>query len=280
LRLNTDVAIRFRLGAPEPEESNVVDLMAARAFAKAMLGFVVLLAFAGSAHAAPACRAVRFEGDRFAVCRYSAREDELRLENRNGDHPVGGFATLKTVLGRDAGRVRFAMNAGMYDEGRFPLGLYVAGGKRLHALNRGKGGSGNFFLKPNGVFWTDRRGGPHIDTTEAYAERDPEARWATQSGPMLVIGGAMHPAIMPNGDSLNVRNGVGVKGGEAFFAISDGPVSFGRFARLFRDALGCPDALYFDGSVSSAWIPEQGRMDGRSDLGTFVVVLKKRSAAR
>jgi uncharacterized protein YigE (DUF2233 family) len=232
----------------------------------------------GAATSEPACHAVRFEGDGFVVCRYRAGRDALRL--LNAPAPDGeGFATVKARLGAGAARVRFAMNAGMYDPDRRPVGLFVADGVVRHPLNRASGG-GNFFLKPNGVFWTDGGGRPHVQTTDAFAAEDAHPRWATQSGPMLVIHGALHPAILPNGTSLAVRNGVGVDGDEALFAISDGPVSFGRFARLFRDALGCPEALYLDGSVSSAWIPVVGRMDGRSDLGTFIVVLRGASAPR
>ncbi len=172
------------------------------------------------------------------------------------------------------------MNAGMYGHDRRPLGLYVADGRRLEPLNRGHGGGGNFFLLPNGVFWTDRRGAPHVDETSAFADLDVHPRWATQSGPLLVSGGVIHPAVSPNGTSLYVRNGVGVRGHEAFFAISDGPVSFGRFARFLRDGLGCADALYLDGSVSSLWAPDLGRRDGREGLGTFVVVLRRDGGRR
>ena len=77
-----------------------------------------------------------------------------------------------------------------------------------------------------------------------------------------------------------IRNGVGVRGGEALFAISDQPVSFGRFARFFRDGLGCPDALYLDGAVSSLWAPAMGRQDTQTGLGTFVVVLRAPTGAK
>ena len=110
------------------------------------------------------------------------------------------------------------------------------------------------------------------------AEYDPASRprWATQSGPMLVIDGALHPAFAPNGDSLHVRNGVGVDGaGIAWFAISDEPVSFGRFARLFRDSLGCRNALFLDGAVSSLWDRPAGRRDSYSRLGPLVAVFAR-----
>lgn len=101
--------------------------------------------------------------------------------------------------------------------------------------------------------------------------------WATQSGPMLVIEGELHPKIDPEGKSLHIRHGVGACGPTtAQFVISEDPVSFGRFARLFRNELGCANALYLDGAVSSLW--ESGaRQDDRSGLGPLVAVFNKQN---
>jgi uncharacterized protein YigE (DUF2233 family) len=234
-----------------------------------------LPAAAMAADKAP-CRSMRFEGDGFVVCRYTPGAEAIRLVSRGPDGPVGSLAALQASLGAEAARVAFAMNAGMYDTSQRPLGLFVQAGRTVRPLNRRAGG-GNFYLVPNGVFWIDARGAAHIDETAAFAAQAPEAVSATQSGPLMVQAGAFNPQISPNGTSLTVRNGVGVRpDGEALFAISDAPVSFGRFARLFRDALNCPDALYLDGSVSSLWAPNLGRRDDRDGLGTFVVVLSKR----
>jgi uncharacterized protein YigE (DUF2233 family) len=152
--------------------------------------------------------------------------------------------------------------------------LYVEAGRELKPLTRASG-EGNFYLAPNGVFWTDQAGRPHVDETEAFAASTVRPAFATQSGPMLVWRGAVHPRFQPNGASQLIRNGVGVRGDEAFFVISDDPVSFGRFARFFRDGLGCPDALFFDGTVSSLWAPELHRRDAHPGLGPLVVVLRK-----
>jgi uncharacterized protein YigE (DUF2233 family) len=242
------------------------------AFLLAALLWVGLHAAAAAAEAP--CRPMSFEGDGFVVCRYAPAANEIRLVSRGPDGPVSSLEALQALLRADAGRVAFAMNAGMYDVARKPLGLFVQSGRTVHRLNRRTGG-GNFYLAPNGVFWIDAKGAPHIDETGAFAEHDPHAVWATQSGPLLVQAGAFNPQITPNGTSLTVRNGVGVHGNEALFVISDEPVSFGRFARLLRDGLGCPDALFLDGAVSSLWAPNLARQDGRDGLGTFVVVLRR-----
>jgi uncharacterized protein YigE (DUF2233 family) len=231
-------------------------------------------ALAATAVADP-CRPQVFEGDRFTVCPYEPASDVLELGWRGPHGALDSLAGLRGSLGPRATRVEFAMNAGMYEADQSALGLLVIDGRTVRPLNR-RSASGNFYLKPNGVFWVDARGRPHIDETEAFAAEAPRARWATQSGPLLVNRGALNPQIAPNGSSLLIRNGVGVEGRHAVFVISDDAVSFGRFARFLRDGLGCHDALFLDGTVSSLWAPSMGREDTRAGLGTFVVVLRRR----
>ena len=91
--------------------------------------------------------------------------------------------------------------------------------------------------------------------------------------------GKPHRSIQANGPSLHIRNGVGVADAHtAWFAISDEPVSFGRFARLFRDSLGCRNALFLDGTVSSLWDPGAGRRDQGYEVGPMVAVFRKAGA--
>jgi uncharacterized protein YigE (DUF2233 family) len=138
-------------------------------------------------------------------------------------------------------------------------------------------GPGNFYLKPNGFFWMDSARGVHVDTSDTYLARRQPAVWATQSGPMLVIAGKLNPQFDPDGASRYVRNGVGIRDlHHAVFAISDAPVSFGKLARFFRDGLNCQDALYFDGAVSSIWVPALHRQDNGAALGPMVVVLERK----
>lgn len=221
--------------------------------------------------AAGACTALRFEGDDFTVCRAPAAATlELHVAGRD-DRPYRSFAALEQVLGPRAERVRFAMNAGMFDEDGRPIGLAIAEGRTLKAVNRRKDGGGNFHLQPNGVFLVRDDGKAQVVTTEAF-QPGPDVRLASQSGPMLVIDGEVNPRFDADGRSRFVRNGVGIgPDGAAIFAISDRAVSFGKFARLFRDGLQCRDALYFDGSVSSLWDPANGRMDSFSGLGPMIV---------
>jgi uncharacterized protein YigE (DUF2233 family) len=50
-------------------------------------------------------------------------------------------------------------------------------------------------------------------------------------------------------------------------------VNFHGFARLFRDGLGTPNALYLDGVVSRLYAPEIQRDEPGLDLGPIVAVV-------
>jgi uncharacterized protein YigE (DUF2233 family) len=219
-----------------------------------------------------ACSQRLFEASRFTVCDPGKGEIELIAAGR--DEPaIRQFADLEQRLGPRAERVAFAMNAGMYDEDGRPIGLAIVHGKQKHAINRNKGG-GNFHLMPNGVFQIRNDGLAEVVTSEAWRP-SPSIRFATQSGPMLVIDGKLHPAFESDGTSRYVRNGVGIApNGRAVFVISEGPVSFGKFGRFFRDEFKARNALFFDGAVSALWDPANGRRDITRPLGPMVVAFK------
>jgi uncharacterized protein YigE (DUF2233 family) len=239
---------------------------------KALL-FPLLLILAGCADGsaqAPTppspCLEQRFEGSGFIVCT-PASAAKLRLFAAGPKEvPKRAFRDL----GLPEGKVAFAMNAGMYDGAGRPIGLAIVEGRQLHKIALRAGG-GNFGMKPNGVFLVRSDGRAAIVTSEDF-EPGKDIRFATQSGPMLVIDGKLHPAFKPNGDSIYIRNAVGIApNGTPLFIISTDPVSFGRMARFFRDRLKTPNALYFDGSVSSLWDPANGRMDVVTELGPIIV---------
>ncbi len=216
------------------------------------------------------CRDTTFENQPFTLCEADAGQD-LRLFLNDGEGQVlGSFGRIEAMLEAEGQRLRFAMNAGMFHADRAPVGLYVEeGDERARLVTRA--GPGNFGMLPNGVFCIaeDRFA---ILESRAYAADPPGCRYATQSGPMLVIDGALHPRFLPDSDSLNLRNGVGVSadGQRAVFVISDEPVTFHRFARFFRDALGLPQALFLDGSISRLYAPELGRSDWGMPMGPVV----------
>jgi len=215
-----------------------------------------------------------FEGSQFTVCEAGDGKIELIAASAK-ERPIRRLAEVEASLGGRAARVAFAMNAGMYDQDGRPIGLAIAEGKQKHAINRRKGG-GNFHLFPNGVFQVRSDGTAQIVTSDKWTP-SPAVRIATQSGPMLVINGKVHPAFDRDGSSRYIRNGVGVRpGGRPVFVISDDAVSLGKFARFFRDELKVWNALFFDGAVSALWDPANGRRDLTKPLGPMVVVFKSR----
>jgi uncharacterized protein YigE (DUF2233 family) len=153
-----------------------------------------------------------------------------------------------------------------------PVGLFVSHERQLRPLNLADG-RGNFFLKPNGVFFLTAAG-PNIVRSAKYAAVQDPVLLATQSGPLLLEDGEIHPAFRAESKSKHIRNGVGVRGREAIFAISNAPVTFYEFAKYFKDQLRCRDALYFDGVVSSLYYPELGRADSTVNLGPMIGVVK------
>lgn len=215
-----------------------------------------------------------FEGSQFTVCEAGDGKIELIAASAK-ERPIRRLADVEASLGGRAARVAFAMNAGMYDLDGRPIGLAIAEGKQKHPINRRKGG-GNFHLMPNGVFQVRSDGSAQIVTSDKWTD-SPDVRLATQSGPMLVINGKVHPAFDPDGSSRFIRNGVGIAAsGRPVFVISDDAVSLGKFARFFRDQLKSRNALFLDGAVSALWDPANGRRDLTKPLGPMVVVFKSR----
>ena len=174
------------------------------------------------------------------------------------------------------------MNGGMYEEDLSPVGLHIENGKQLAKANTAtvKGPPSrvpNFYKKPNGVFYLGK-GGAGILVTERFLAKRPKARFATQSGPMLVIDGAIHPAFIAKSTDLKPRDGVGVKSPtEVYFVISRVSVSFYEFARFFRDRLHCDNALFLDGGLAPGlYAPELGRDDppAHGGYGPIIAVVK------
>ncbi|MCE3607948.1 phosphodiester glycosidase family protein [Massilia sp. P8910] len=206
---------------------------------------------------------------RFTVVMADPARQDLRLFlGDEAGQPFKSFARLQEWLQGRKQRLVFAVNAGMYHADFAPVGLYVENGKELAPLNLADG-AGNFFLKPNGVFLLGKAG-PAVVESSAYAAHGAGVRLATQSGPMLVIDGKIHPRFDPGSSSRHVRNGVGVVDGKAIFVISNEPVTFHEFATYFRDTLHCKNALYLDGSISSLFSNELGRADSGPPLGPIL----------
>ena len=238
---------------------------------------LALVLAAGGAQAAQ-CREDVYQGNSYVICEVQPAAQDLRLflRDENGEI-IGHFGTLDAILSASGLSLGFAMNAGMYHDDRRPVGYYLEDGVEAQHVMR-NAGPGNFVLLPNGVLCL-REDRADVFETSVFVARTPECRSATQSGPMLVIDGALHPRFLAESTSRYIRNGVGTSpdGSRAVFAISNNVVSFYEFALLFRDHLGVPNALYLDGNISRVRAPDLGRDDaGFTTIGPIIGVVEPR----
>ncbi len=228
---------------------------------------------------ASACTSVTFEDVPLTHCIADPATHMVSMDLAPaGGTPYRSFAALAAARSADAAPVAFAMNGGMYDGEGKPIGYYVENSERLKELSRADG-PGNFHLKPNGVFYGSGGKWQIRTADDFYAQVGDRPQFGTQSGPMLVIAGKLHPEITEDGPSRMIRNGVGVDpDGRAHFVISEGPLSFGKLARFYRDVLKTPNALYLDGNVSALWDPATGRMDTSVPIGPLIMVENRQKA--
>jgi uncharacterized protein YigE (DUF2233 family) len=233
-----------------------------------MLRLALCLAVLPVTASASSCRDAIFDGTSYTLCEVTLADD-LRLFHSGPEGAYGSFRAVDTALAAEGMQLGFAMNAGMYHRDLAPVGLYIEEGVEAQGIITSDG-PGNFGLLPNGVFCISDSF--RVIESRAFKKDAPDCRFATQSGPMLVIDGKLHPKFLQDSDSTYIRNGVGVSedGSRAVFAISNTPVNFHTFARLFRDELGLPNALYFDGSISRLFAPQLDRHDAGFPMGPIV----------
>ena len=223
------------------------------------------------------CEPVVFEETPFTHCTADPAKHRIAMANLGADKQP--FASLSAFAASvDPAAIAFAINCGMYGDDLKPLGYYVQNGERLKELDRGTG-EGNFYMKPNGVFFGTGGAWRVLGSNTFFETVGDRPEFGTQSGPLVLVDGKLHPEIQDDGPSKAIRNGVAVDaGGKAHFVISDAPVSFGQLARYFRDVVKVSNALYLDGQISSLWDPASERLD-KGRVGPIIVVTKREKAA-
>jgi uncharacterized protein YigE (DUF2233 family) len=205
---------------------------------------------------------VDFEAARYHVVEAPLQRTTVRLRRTDGGTRLHGPGLART-------------NAGIFEPDLTPTGLLISGGRELHPLNLRKG-AGNFFLEPNGVFFITASGAHVVETSEFRSEGVLEA---TQSGPLLLRAGGVHPSFKPGSTHRAIRNGVGVRrDGTVVLVISRDEVSLFDFAVLFRDVLGCTDALYLDGVISGLAVEGSTHDEDTGPFAAAIVVEQKLSA--
>ncbi|WP_074408540.1 phosphodiester glycosidase family protein [Aquimarina megaterium] len=183
-------------------------------------------------------------------------------KNKNATN-YKSFQNLKSELEKENKELVFAMNGGMYNKDLSPQGLYIENGKTKTRIDTSQSGYGNFYLQPNGIFYLTNKNKPVICTTKMFV-RNEHIKYATQSGPMLLIDGKIHSKFREGSSNVHIRNGVGIlPNGNLLFAISNEKTNFYDFASYFKQN-GCKNALYLDGFVSRVYLPSKNwnQLDG------------------
>ena len=193
------------------------------------------------------------------------------LKNESGEY-YNTFYNLKKELENKDEELVFAMNGGMFMKDYTPLGLYIENGVEKHKINKTQEAFGNFYMQPNGIFYiTEDKKGVVCKSTDF---ENKNIQYATQSGPMFVIDGKLHPKFNEGSKNLNIRNGVGIlPNGNVLFAMSKKKINFYDFAQYFKK-LGCKNALYLDGFVSRTYLPSKGYKTNGGKFGVIIGVVK------
>lgn len=243
-----------------------------------LMPFVLLLIFLACGGICRGSEA-RVERDGVVFFTYTTKPEDVELYWLNPEgKPFRQFSALQKHLHEKGRRLRFVMNGGLFEADGSPCGLLVIDGRTVRPLNT-RDGVGNFYLKPNGVFFIDAKGA-HVLSTEEYALKTDVPRLAIQSGPLLLRNGQIHPAFRKTSKNDLHRNGVGVReDGTVLFAITkfDQPrrVTLHGFAEFFRDQ-GCRDALFLDGDLSQMFVDPEDSLHPGNSFGTIFAVTEGR----
>jgi uncharacterized protein YigE (DUF2233 family) len=211
------------------------------------------------------------EDDRFISYTVDVKKQDIKLYWKDDNNTnFRSIQNLKSWLEKRKLKLVFAMNGGMYKPDNSPQGLFIEKQTTLSPLDTSSGG-GNFYLKPNGVFYITTGNTPVICTTTSFKDNG-KIKYATQSGPMLVIDGQIHPAFKEGSANVNIRNGVGIlPNNKVIFAMSKKEINFYDFANYFK-SMGCKNALYLDGLVSRTYLPEKNWTQTDGNFGVIVGV--------
>ncbi|WP_395045742.1 phosphodiester glycosidase family protein [Flavobacterium sp.] len=215
----------------------------------------------------------KYDDKRFVTYIVNSKKQNIQFywKNEKGEN-FKNAENLKFWLKKQKIELLFATNGGMYKKDNSPQGLYIEDKIRKNEIDKASG-NGNFYLKPNGIFYITTSKTPNISLTSDFIDNG-KIKYATQSGPMLVINGKIHIAFKENSTNLNIRNGVGIlPNNKIVFAISKKEINFYEFAQYFKN-LGCKNALYLDGFVSRTYLPEKKWTQTDGDFGVIIGVTK------
>ncbi len=211
--------------------------------------------------------------NRFVTYVVDTKKQEVKLFWKNDKQEIfRSIGNLKKWVNENHKELEFAMNGGMYNKDNSPQGLFIENQTTITPLDT-TSGNGNFYLKPNGVFYITVDHLPGICKTTNFIDNG-KIKYATQSGPMLIIDGQIHPSFTAGSTNLNIRNGVGIlPDNKIIFAMSKKEINFYDFAKYF-ESMGCKNALYLDGLVSRTYLPQKNWIQTDGNFGVIIGEVK------
>lgn len=195
---------------------------------------------------------------------------EFYWKNELGE-PYRNFICLDSCLRMRGRHLIFAMNGGIFDKDSTPCGLYIENEKELKMINK-QNGTGNFYLKPNGIFYLTKSNIPKICETSELNTFD-TIKYAIQSGPLLIHKGKICNSFQTFRIKF-IRNAVGILADSRIvLTISKLEVTINELAQHLHE-LGCTDALYLDGAISDYYLNGSENQYKSGFFTTFIGVIK------
>lgn len=215
------------------------------------------------------CKEKKQQDENFVIYEVNPKKQNVRLYWKNSNNEIiKSIDHLKKEAETSNEKLVFAMNGGMFEADNSPKGLYIDNFKILKSIDTLQG-SGNFYLQPNGIFYITQNNQPNIIETKKFRQNK-AIRYATQSGPMLLMDGKINPIFQKDSKNMNIRNGVGIlENGDVIFAMSKKEINFYSIAQLFKE-MGCKNALYLDGYVSRTYLPEKNWIQTDGNFGVMI----------
>ena len=179
---------------------------------------------------------------------FSLKTNSFHIFSYNHDN-IKTIRDAKKILETKRTNLVVATNGGIFDKKFNSLGLLIENGKVIKPLNL-KNGKGNFYLKPNGVFFINNSKA-NIFSSDEFSKLAIEPSFAIQSGPLLIQNSKINSSFLPDSKSKFIRNAIGINyKSEIILIITKEKVSLYNFAKHLKENLKCKNALYLDGGIS------------------------------
>ncbi|MBB4805361.1 uncharacterized protein YigE (DUF2233 family) [Chryseobacterium defluvii] len=233
-----------------------------------ILSLITLLVFS--------CKNANEENKNFVIYQSDIKNENLEFYWKDDKSQIlKSIGNLKKYVNEENKELIFAMNGGMFTPDNHPKGIFIQNYKIITELDT-LSGEGNFYMNPNGVFYINENNEAGIATTKNYNKYCINSKFATQSGPMLIISGKINPLFQKNSKNLNIRNGVGIsENGKMIFAMSKKEINFYDFAAFFQ-SMDCKNALYLDGFVSRTYLPQQNWIQEDGNFGVIIGITRRK----